>query len=81
MENFLNKKYAKIRLKCESSSPETLQQIQDRYVIHSQNKLLDSDVNFILSDEDFPLQVDNKKMAELASESSKFYQNYLEKWK
>jgi hypothetical protein len=79
MENFLNKKYAKIRLKCESSSPETLQQIQDRYVIHSQNKLLDSDVNFILSDEDFPLQVDNKKMAELASESSKFYQNYLEK--
>jgi hypothetical protein len=25
--------------------------------------------------------VDNKKMAELASESSKFYQNYLEKWK
>jgi hypothetical protein len=79
MENFLNKKYAKIRLKCESSSPETLQQIQDRYVINSQNKLLDSDVNFILSDEDFPLQVDNKKMAELASESSKFYQNYLEK--
>lgn len=56
-------------------------QIQDRYVINSQNKLLDSDVNFILSDEDFPLQVDNKKMAELASESSKFYQNYLEKWK
>jgi len=30
-----------------------------------------------LSDEDSPLQVDNEKMAELASESSKFYQNYL----